>query len=403
MAGRCFDAYKAWVREHSLQLASVEQILSKCMWLLPNRFSESDVGAEACHSLLGLIRLFHESILSPEVNKSMFTWSMALEAIQQVEVLYEMRAGHMAMLGQGNKYTPLAALELLKLFVRLFVLNSSRNLLTTTFVGEEKKDIRDAHCIREAFRSLSNSRLSVLNEAWYSASEKWESSHSLASSSTAPFNEPIAAGSDWDNNREDDSAIELLDCDGNGRLWWQSRRRPEEAEDAEGDVPAEPDSSEFCYKVGRMMMLIGELLYLLRPIVCVLILRKRGVRSWRPWFTSLGMDLASRTLISQGAEVMKYAGLKRSVHLSIQDQLLNYLTMVRNFQWTPVEEKEMKRRKTMFLMYLMRSPVFEIAKPGLETVNSAISYIPVIGGLAGKALELLYGVQRYYVYTSGTW
>lgn len=84
-----------------------------------------------------------------------------------------------------------------------------------------------------------------------------------------------------------------------------------------------------------------------------------GPSSWRPWFTSLGMDLGSRTLISKGAEVMRFAGVKRSDHLTLQDQLLNYLTMVRNFQWTPVEEKEMKRRKTLFLMYLMRSPIFE--------------------------------------------
>lgn len=131
MAARCFDAYKAWVREHGAQLGFVEQLLSKCMWLLPKRFDDSEVGAEACHSLLGLMRVWHESILTQDVLKtSTFTWSMALEAIQQVsqtlkksksnalcaqiEVLYEMRAGHMAILGHGNKYTPLAALELLK-------------------------------------------------------------------------------------------------------------------------------------------------------------------------------------------------------------------------------------------------------------------------------------------------
>ena len=56
---------------------------------------------------------------------------------------------------------------------------------------------------------------------------------------------------------------------------------------------------------------------------------------------------------------MKYAGVNRSKQLSIQDQLLSYLTMVRNFQWNPVEKKEMKRRKTVFLIYLLRSPLFE--------------------------------------------
>lgn len=71
------------------------------------------------------------------------------------------------------------------------------------------------------------------------------------------------------------------------------------------------------------------------------------------------MDVTSQTLITKGAEIMRYAGIKHSDHPSLQDQLLNYLSMVRNFQWTPIEEKELKRRKTLFLMYLMRSPIFE--------------------------------------------
>jgi len=32
----------------------------------------------------------------------------------QVELLYEMRAGHLAILGETSKYTPLAGLELIK-------------------------------------------------------------------------------------------------------------------------------------------------------------------------------------------------------------------------------------------------------------------------------------------------
>lgn len=118
---------------------------------------------------------------------------------------------------------------------------------------------------------------------------------------------------------------------------------------------------------------------------------------------------------------MKYAGVNRSTELSIQDQLLSYLTMVRNFQWTPVEKKEMKRRKTLFLIYLMRSPIFEIItkysiqrktaslqdlcafRPGLDSTQKLVSSIPLMGKAIGKALELLYGVQRYYVYTSGNW
>lgn len=165
-----------------------------------------------------------------------------------------------------------------RLFVRLFVLNSSRSLLTTTLTGDSRPRGRDAYCISAAFKSLSNSKLSIFNEAWYSASEKWESANSRESSTFAPCNEPIREGSDWDNNREDDSAIEFLDCDGDPQLWWNHKEhRADTEDDAHPEMPVEPDSSDFCYKAGRMMMLIGELLYLLRPIVCVIALRQSPI------------------------------------------------------------------------------------------------------------------------------
>ena len=71
------------------------------------------------------------------------------------------------------------------------------------------------------------------------------------------------------------------------------------------------------------------------------------------------MDLTSRTLISKGGQMMQCAGI-HGQNLSSQDRLLNYFTMLHNFPWTPIEDREMKRRKTMFLVYLLRAPVFEM-------------------------------------------
>ena len=79
-----FDAYKEWVRENGLQLRFVEQLLSGCFWLLPNRFSKSEAGVQACHSLLGLVRLWHDSLVREGDSGTCFTQSMALEAIGKV-------------------------------------------------------------------------------------------------------------------------------------------------------------------------------------------------------------------------------------------------------------------------------------------------------------------------------
>ena len=42
-------------------------------------------------------------------------------------------------------------------------------------------------------------------------------------------------------------------------------------------------------------------------------------------------------------------------------------------------------------------------RPGLESTQHVMASIPLVGRLTGKALELLYGVQQYHVYTTGAW
>ena len=101
-----FDAYKEWVRENGLQLRFVEQLLSGCFWLLPNRFSKSEAGVQACHSLLGLVRLWHDSLVREGDNGTCFTQSMALEAIGKVTPVLQCRppqtyTWHLCPLGRG--------------------------------------------------------------------------------------------------------------------------------------------------------------------------------------------------------------------------------------------------------------------------------------------------------------
>jgi len=367
-------------------LGGLDKVLSTCLWLIPNRFTSHELAAEACQCILGLIRVCYDGI-TQDHGKSSFTWAVAIKLIKQVEVLYEMRVSHLASLGKCNVYSSMAGLEFLKLFVRLFLFNSSDHALTTLLSAPsaeapQMECSRNPDCVFGAFRCLSNSRVSL---SWNSTDPQ-DSAHDSTSSTSVVE----------DNVKDDENAMD-------GFLPWWDEVHPAEEED-EGSSSAKKDSSEFCYKAGQTMLLIGEMLYLIRPVICVFALRKFGSHSWKPWLISLGMDVCSRLLLSKGESIMKYTGVSKSKELSIQDQLLSYLTMVRNFQWSPVEKKEMKRRKTLFLIYLMRSPIFEsITKPGLDSTQKLVNCIPIMGKAIGKALELLYGVQRYYVYTSGNW
>eukprot|EP00210_Caulerpa_lentillifera_P001987 g1905.t1 len=420
MAPYWFTCYRLWVEENIDRLNMVESILSKCVWLLPNRFSDSEIGAEFFRTILGLIQLWHETLFNSDEQDSHFTWSIALEVIQKVEVLFEMRASHLELQGKCNKYTPLAALEFVKLMVRLFLLNSSTSLLETSIPSEgtTSKGKRNCYHVIKAFRSLANSPTTALNESWYSASERWDST--LATSPSASPTSSSARGEDAFKNQTElpcsrsvDTAMGIA-SDLQYSLWWNQPSLMEPMLDsdvssgpmmptANQEPPSmESDGSEFCYKVGRLMILFGEILHLVRPLLSVIFRRQFGSCNWKPWLISLGIDAASQTFLAKGAELMKYAGVHKTDDMTLQDQLLVYLTMMRNFQWTPVEEQELKRRKMMFLLYLMRSPVFGIlTKPGLNTVGRCLSVLPVLGRVVSRGLELLYGAQRYHVYTDG--
>lgn len=82
-----------------------------------------------------------------------------------------MRASHLAALGKGNVYSSMAGLELLKLFVRLFIFNSSNQALTT-LLSAPTGSMPAADCCRnpdwvvEAFKSLSESKQALLTPMW---------------------------------------------------------------------------------------------------------------------------------------------------------------------------------------------------------------------------------------------
>lgn len=46
------------------------------------------------------------------------------------------------------------------------------------------------------------------------------------------------------------------------------------------------------------LFLTGEVMFILRPLIYVLLIRKYGVRSWFPWLTSLGVDLIGNGIIA---------------------------------------------------------------------------------------------------------
>ena len=165
-----------------------------------------------------------------------------------------------------------------RLFVRLFVLHSSHSFVTPVSFMESKRNGRDPSCVIEALRPNKEPATSCFQDVWHSVHEKWHSACSqMSTSHSSLLSIPIHEDADWDNKCDADSALDLLESDGSSQ-WWQNN--PSRFDDLEDEEPPTelPDAavhaSERSYRTGRLMMLIGELLYLLRPIVCIFALRK---------------------------------------------------------------------------------------------------------------------------------
>ena len=69
----------------------------------------------------------------------------------------------------------------------------------------------------------------------------------------------------------------------------------------------------------------------------------------------------------------------------------------------PEEEEELSRRKRMWALYLLRSPVFQRGTmPAAERVAGAAGYVPVLGWVVQFAVGMLGYYNRVHFYNSGS-
>lgn len=83
-------------------------------WLLPDRFSESEVSYEALHTAIGLVSTLNESLLSGSHEQEGGSLLLGLSVLQQVQVLVELGALWGEKKYGRSRYDALIAYEGLK-------------------------------------------------------------------------------------------------------------------------------------------------------------------------------------------------------------------------------------------------------------------------------------------------
>lgn len=115
----------------------------------------------------------------------------------------------------------------------------------------------------------------------------------------------------------------------------------------------------------------AEVAYVMRPVLHLLLIRRFGWRSWKAWMLALLTDLGSRVAMPAPND---------SAHLV-----------------------ERRRRMAQLLLYLGRSPLFDLVLRAIvKRITSPLRSIPLVGGVASSAIQWVTLLQQYWFYTSAS-
>ncbi|GAB2271643.1 hypothetical protein Dimus_006473 [Dionaea muscipula] len=371
------EAYKNWVRQNKEYLHSLESLANGLTWLLPERFSNSEIGPEAVTSLLGIFTAINQHIIEttptrgpqPSAPSSSFPYSLCISSLKEVETLVEVVAQQ--LFGNQKKWNIIAMTEASKVLLRLALFwNSGYKMLLQggeVLNTESHTDMSDPH-----------NRIG----------------HHVMPGNVAPQGGP----GHWNNFYRpgpQERALSALSRFGeNARMTYDSRwvnRRIQHQITVTGPQTSPVAkmrnlSSIFSEKgLPGGLFLMGETLFILRPLIYVLFIRKYGIWSWTPWLVSLGVDLVAMGALAQAT---------RSNHGVREDAKINLSIR---------ENDELKRRKLLWALYLMRDPFFcNYTRQKLESTQKMLEPVPVIGLLTEKIVELIFGAQSRYTYMSGS-
>ncbi|KAH9602235.1 hypothetical protein KSS87_009748 [Heliosperma pusillum] len=231
------EAYKNWVRQNKDYVHSLESLANGLTWLLPERFSSSEIGPEA--------------------------------ALKELETLVEVVAQQ--LYGDDKKWNFLVITEASKALLRLALFRDGGYKMLLHGGETPNNDDHPDSGLGDLVKPGENQRPGYFNNL--NPQNQWNR-EGKALSALSRFGE---------NARMINSPPGLSRIQPPGGIT---------------EIPAmvteeKPTLSSILSEKGFRggLFLIGEILFILRPFIYVSFVRKYGARSWIPWLVSLSVDL----------------------------------------------------------------------------------------------------------------
>ncbi|EEC72380.1 hypothetical protein OsI_05652 [Oryza sativa Indica Group] len=383
------EAYKLWVRKNRDLVRSLESLANDIThlkyfyqgltWILPERFANSEIAPEAVYAFLGIVSSVNQHIIETPTDgqtlaskEQSIPWSLVVSVLKDIEAVVEVAAQH--FVGDDRKWSFLAVTEAVKAGVRLAAFGESGYKMLLQ--GGEVANEEEINILDENFGAKSNG-VPVI----YPMNGHFQNGHGVASNG-------LDGKAGFVSKSLEGRAVAALNKFGqNAKMtsdpMWMKKALP--PPDPPAMVVEKPTLASIWSAKGisGRLFLLGEVVHIFRPLLYVLLIKKFGIKSWTPWLVSLAVEITSLGIHSRATDLHQRGG---KVH-----------------QLSSAERDELKRRKMMWALYVMRDPFFtRYTKRHLQKAEKVLDPVPLIGFLTGKLVELVEGAQTRYTYTSGS-
>ncbi|GAA5982454.1 hypothetical protein JCM11641_006121 [Rhodosporidiobolus odoratus] len=423
-------SYEAKLLANASRIASIESTLRTLTWFLPGRFHDAELASETLYSLLNLIGLYHDSILHraasslppalrpPSSSHTRYTrhftttsqpyklLSNALSAVTSIELLLEMAVRKRR--GAKSAEKTVIALEAIKAALRLGLMGATKGRPgVQPPVAEREMDPAELEMSREKLARLQRSSQQT----------------GVAPVTTMP--PPRSAADVMLRRSEGAGDLELGLITGEAvkeesEFWTGSKTgivrptlaslRKTEGARGLGDTPF-PFGGMLRRDAGKEYLLsrvltvedvkrpedlvakakgvkrLAEVIWILRPLIYVLAMRRYGRRHTLPYLLSLALEYLAFSL--RQSSTARFGESKASGSMLPQQPP------------SELEKQETGKRAKAFWWYMMRGPVWESwTKPQLESIAQKFDDKPLVGFVSTIIQDYTPLFDEYYYYSA---
>ena len=320
---------------HNTEIASrIESILRFLSYVLPGRFGASEALAELLFSASQLLTLLHDWIYrkekgiqdyptaSSEEESRIVLW---LTVLENVEVFVEVGADR--IWGEIGKWAVIVVVQIAKVAMRLFLLFKHKSGIQLNPLTPPL----DREMVHQEDKTDDNGKEKVEEQTLWHGKRSSRSVRSLSAVSSDGF-----------------------------RTWKLPAEKQVESGGVRSQVPSDLSTKR----------LVGETLFVSRPLVHLTSMFVFGQNSWKPWLLSYGTEFSSLCLMGDPSDL------------------------------NAAEKAELSRRTVLLLFYLLRSPFYDSYSK--TKIISFLKYlnttIPGCSLVIRPLLEYLPTWQKIYFY-----